>query len=39
MLWFGTICLAKKSMATVTVGDRQDGEGEKDESERNRIND
>jgi len=34
-----SICLAKKSMETETVGERQEGEGQKDESKRNRIND
>jgi hypothetical protein len=29
----------KKSVATGTAGERQEGEGQKDESERNRIND
>jgi hypothetical protein len=33
------ICLAKKCIETGTAGERQEGEGEKDESERNRIND
>jgi hypothetical protein len=39
MFWCGTIYLAKKSLATGTVGERQEGEGQKDERERNRITD